>query len=578
MEPKGLLIGRNWGLISTFFDQREIKFLRSRIEEMPVRQIVYCSFENRLAKSGGLGAVVTSLLPHLNRLPGIERVVLLTPFHACISDLSRVVSTGNRFPILFEGRKIEVEILTSSPSFRMAPGVEEYYLASDGFFQAENRIADPYLHDPDNAERNRYLLRRDALFYCATAPQAASRLGLDSETIFHLQEWQTSLLTLTLKQALLEGKLQSVGCVQTLHNPYDDFIPLPELKEILDIGQWEKCRDRVAANGYTALQIGLQLVDGPVTTVSDTFAREMTTDIIQTGYFAPHLQGILRSHPPVGIANGRFIDFPPALPANSANDIGKITAFKEQYRAELLEVLSGYRPASRFGALTWRNRSIRGLPGNIPILVMSGRLDWNQKGFDILIRSLARFAKDEIKIVLAPLPQTESDMVPFRAVATARRGDITVFPMRMSRGYQELLRGATFGLMPSIYEPFGAAVEYMVNGTPTLARRCGGLADQVIDGETGLLFRETDEYYRREHIDRYMTEREIDARATNPWATSMVDALAQGISRGMDLFQNHHDRYLEMIGRGLVQATRFDWGESALRYLDAYRAVGGRSV
>ena len=71
-----------------------------------------------------------------------------------------------------------------------------------------------------------------------------------------------------------------------------------------------------------------------------------------------------------------------------------------------------------------------------------------------------------------------------------------IYPFRMEAGYQELMAGATYVVMPSLYEPFGAATEPYLAGTPVVARATGGLTDQVTDiaanpdRATGFLYRE----------------------------------------------------------------------------------------
>jgi alpha-maltose-1-phosphate synthase len=52
----------------------------------------------------------------------------------------------------------------------------------------------------------------------------------------------------------------------------------------------------------------------------------------------------------------------------------------------------------------------------------------------------------------------------------------------------QLYQIADVAVVPSIYEPFGyAALEAMAAGVPVVATRTGGLAEIVVDGETGLL-------------------------------------------------------------------------------------------
>jgi len=59
----------------------------------------------------------------------------------------------------------------------------------------------------------------------------------------------------------------------------------------------------------------------------------------------------------------------------------------------------------------------------------------------------------------SPAMQGQSDRIPFQNGKRLPRTAI----------------GATFGVMPSIYEPFGSAVEYMANGTVNIGRATGDL-------------------------------------------------------------------------------------------------------
>ena len=110
---------------------------------------------------------------------------------------------------------------------------------------------------------------------------------------------------------------------------------------------------------------------------------------------------------------------------------------------------------------------------------MSGRLDYNQKGYDILLHALVKFKEDELKVIITPLGKNKKDIDFFKDISSKSRGNLTVILGKMDKGFKELRMGSSFGVMPSIYEPFGGAVEYLVNGTVVIARKTGGLADQI---------------------------------------------------------------------------------------------------
>lgn len=571
---------RNWPLAPAVFGARTAE-LRSRLDRLQPRHVVFCSFENRFAKSGGLAAVAVNTLPFLKETNRLDSVSLMTPFYPLLMDAARLDRTGLRFQVGFGGRNVETELLRYECAYSAPrPGaLWEYYLKADGFFGAGSRLRDPYLYAEEDASLNERRMLDSALFFCAAVPAALAALGVVDEVVLHLQEWQTALLALTAKDAMLRGTLKACATVQTMHNPYDCFVPKPALQQVVAD---PSTRDRIQAlpgQGLTAFQIGLSLVDAPVATVSSHFARELTSDILQTRHFAPHLQKLLRGRV-VGINNGPFAAFSGKFPKRERHTPQEIGEIKRDVRKSLLEVLHEYAPPERFGELTFQGGPIVTLPDDVPIVVMSGRLDPMQKGYDILLQALERFAADEIKAVMTPMAVRDADLNYFReAAAGPCRGNLVVFPFRMARGFVELQTGSTFGLMPSIYEPFGAAIEYMTSGTVNVARSTGGLVDQVTDGDTGFLFREPDPTYTLSNIERFASDSgRVQARKNNPWATGMADALESTLRRAIAVYRDRRDDYHTMILRGFERAAQFSWEQNASRYWDVYRMASGKTA
>jgi len=205
---------------------------------------------------------------------------------------------------------------------------------------------------------------------------------------------------------------------------------------------------------------------------------------------------------------------------------------------------------------------------------MSGRLDYNQKGYDILLQAIERFTEDEIKVVLTPMPVKQSDLDFFKGIANRCNGNVTVFPIRMTQGFHELQIGCTFGLMPSIYEPFGAAIEYMVNGTVNIARKTGGLPDQIDDNQSGFLYREDSTFYSIENIKHFSNLADnVSMRRDNRWVQSMVAALHEKIKEAIYLYQNHPNEYYRLIIMGFKKAKKFDWAQSVKKYFEVYEQV-----
>lgn len=559
-------------ITDAFFHHNEINEIRKKLEKLEIKHVVFCSFESRFASSGGLGAVTKKILPYLKSLEGIQRAILITPFYPHIIDEKKLTTAGTSCKVQFANETVTVEILKYLP--RDDRGIDEYYLKAAGFFNARNSINDPYGYYPEDPQKNDDAIRRNALFFSKAVPIALKALGIRENIVFHLQEWQTTLIALTSKRALLDGTLISCGCVQTIHNPFDSWISSESLALLTPLDKIRKHPYFSAENGMTAYQIGLRLMDAPLTTVSEHFAGELTSDPLQTEHFAPHLQEIFKRSTIAGINNGMFIDFPHEYSQKENRLIPEIKKIKKIKRSGLLTILDTYHPRERFGELTFQSQSITRLPENIPILVMSGRLDPFQKGYDILLRAVEKFGKDEIKVVVSPMAVNTSDLDYFYDAADRCRGNITVFPIRMEKGYHELQTGSTFGIMPSIYEPFGAAVEYMVSGTVTIARKTGGLIDQVFDHKCGFLFREKPETYTSNNIRAFAeTSANVRLRTGNPWVESMADALADTIKKAADIFKNNPDHYYEMIIEGFNHAGSFTWEKAAEKYFQVYEKI-----
>jgi len=565
---------RDWKLMSLFFSGAEISLITERLKNLQIRNVVFCSFENRFAKSGGLASVMTNILPFLKEVNAIPAVLLMTPFYPALMSESKLKTTRRHFPLLFANKKINVEILESSHRYSSpAKGIiKEYYLKSDFFFNTSEKLQDPYCYDESDTRKSNELLRTNALFYCKAVPHALNALGIKEDIVCHLHEWQTALISLTAKEAMTSGMLKSCGTVQTIHNSYDAQFSWKTLTRLLDKNRRKKIIN-LPGDGLSSYQIGLQLVDAPITTVSSNFAHELTSDIIQTKHYAPHLQNILKSNVPVGINNGMFVDYAPSFPGRENHTLNEVRTIKLKNRKTLLKILSTYKPKERFGILTYKGKTITKLPDHIPIIVMTGRLDPLQKGYFVLLRAVEKFAEDEVKVILAPLPARKSDLDYFYEVACKCNGNVTVFPFRMNRGYQELQTGSTFGIMPSVYEPFGAAVEYMANGTVNIGRATGGLVDQI-DSECGFLYREDAVFHTLKNVRAFVESSDlVQARKMNPWVQSMADKLSAVIKKAVDIYQNHPDDYYRLIINGFKKARKFSWESSAKKYFKIYEMI-----
>ncbi len=268
---------KDWTLMPYFFDENEIQKISEQVQNLKIETVAFCSFESRYGRSGGLGAVTAKILPYLNEVNQVTNTILITPFHSKIINEKKLKSTGITFEVPFDHQLFKIEIweYTSKYDNPRKGSIKEFYLKADTFFDAQNRLNDPYIFIENDKERNDEVIRENGLFFCKAVPLTMKALGFQKNIIFHLQDWQTALVSVTSKEAILNGTLKSCGTVETLHNAFDFFIPWQMLAKITDKTRAIKI-SQYLHEGLTALQIGLQLVDAPITTVSENFARELT--------------------------------------------------------------------------------------------------------------------------------------------------------------------------------------------------------------------------------------------------------------------------------------------------------------
>jgi len=227
---------KDWSLMDTFFTYDEINTIKKKLQNLEIEYVVFCSFESRFARSGGLAAVTTRILPYLKKRKQVKKVILMTPYYPHIIEENQLIPGGIKpFEVIFNGKLVKVDLYKyiSNGSSPNNVEIEEFYLKAEGFFEANNKINDPYGYFQYNSLRNDSAIRENALFFCKTVPYAVKAIGITENIVFHLQEWQTTLITLSAKKAMIDGTLLSCGTVQTMHNPFDSWIPRGMLKKML---------------------------------------------------------------------------------------------------------------------------------------------------------------------------------------------------------------------------------------------------------------------------------------------------------------------------------------------------------
>jgi glycosyltransferase involved in cell wall biosynthesis len=334
----------------------------------------------------------------------------------------------------------------------------------------------------------------------------------------------------------------------------------------------------------------IPLFDSPVSTVSRQFARDLTTNPLQTMHFANHLQRVFRLRGLVGVDNGLFMKPHCAFTADAVGralrgDVEPILSEKRSKRTKMLEALTQYQPPARIGGLLAAGgEDLTRLPAQVPVFMMFGRMDPGQKGFDVLAQAVRSLPPATAKFIVCPIvpARAEAFLDLWRAVASERAGDVVIFPFRMQQGYLESMAGATYCVMPSLHEPFGAATEPYLQGSPVVAHATGGLVQQVIDARqnppeaTGILYRPQEVGTAEQQGRQWravLDSPDPASRMHFPLYVSLVHGLAAALTEAIRIFQDDTPLYGQMLARLYPQATKFDWDRAAAEYGQIYDAA-----
>ncbi|KMQ52176.1 Glycogen synthase [Chitinispirillum alkaliphilum] len=567
-----------------YFSQLEIDTLSrsERTFQDKRRQVIFLSFENKYAKLGGLAAVM-GLLPS-QLLNSGEKTILVTPFYKNNSRVKTALDEG-AFETLFENEKLDICNFKGVLScYRDTTSVLPcYYIDVENYFTA---VDDPYSY------RDNEKLVLDALVFSAAVPVVLNRVGIKDSLIFHAHDWETAPIAITSKMAVLSGVLDNARTVLTLHNSFDGAISAVHKKRFFG----------KEFPGHTILQCVMPLLNGPLTTVSAPFAYELKYDPLQRTVFTNHLQDYFSMNTPIGIENGMFGN--PAHPFTSKaesnavkGDFSLLLKEKNKFRNELEEIVQGEKNPEIIGKL-----DLSCADEDVPVFFMSGRLDLMQKGFDVIFQAISRLPKGKIKLFFCPSCSdngSRKELALFEKIQKKLEGDITIWPFRVpTENYRAILKGASFLVMPSFYEPFGAATEGFLHGTPVLARATGGLWVQVnpyngihvprfykslfdfsgsIDNATGILYREKcDEKTAGQGWVECLKLAPGD-RIKNKFYRSMINAAEKSLITALDLYSDK-ESYGKMIYNGLKSLELFSWDQAIEKYRTIYDTASSRGV
>jgi glycogen synthase len=550
------------------------------------KKIAFATYETPFAPSGGIAAVMARLPGYVFKASGLQTFVI-TPFHYKIdktaSQKDQMGRVG-RIVVPFNEDQIAVNVLRLERR-----GSWCFLEAEDERFFAGER------HPYDVAPRSKgttSILLRDALFFGRAAVRALPLLGSQDTWTVMAQDWEAATAALALTQ---ETDV-SAEIFLTIHNSYDSGATDADLLSF-DLNP-------LLCPGDTVLERALTIVQEPVFTVSDQFALDFAEEILQSAVLAPHLKTVLPTKL-LGVNNGVFTDLSIDADVLAQARSGKFEPLREWKQANRIQALKALddlaatkdRPV--WGSLRKFQRD------QAPWFVLAGRDDPRQKGYDVACPAISDFLADggDARFLFFPIPGDEGlpGLGFLKKLSKRFPESVLVLPFIFQEGYFAALQGATYGIMPSLYEPFGMANEFYFKGTVGVGRATGGIIQQIVPlraaacfshavqrrcdryygtsaRPTGILYRERDgittavvdwnsinaaDYNRSgKRPDR------VEQRSALPLFQAMVGELRTAIEDAVRVYQEQPEVYFEMLAEGIgyIQRT-FSWERAAQAYV-----------
>jgi starch synthase len=460
------------------------------------------------ARTGGLAEAVAGLAKW-QASAGVSVAVVMPLYRTIRRNVPTLIPVGR--PMTIEmGPRLEPFRLLRLYSPPGTPRI--YFIEHDGYFDRPGLYGSGGQDFGDNGLR--------FAFFARAALAALPRVSR-TPVVVHAHDWHAALVPVYLR-TLFGGDpyYERVRSVLSVHNAtFHGHFP-QEILRLIGLPEWlYDWRFLEWYGRVDYLKGGMAFADF-VTTVSPTHAVELTTP---EGGFGLHGAFTALGDRLAGIINGIDVELwdparDPQLSANySAND------------------LSGKRRCKAALQRTF------GLPQryNVPLIAMAARLV-PQKGLDLVIANPALFGTGaQFVFTGRGEPRYERALTAIAAASHQWVGVRLWFTDRMAR---RMMSGADIFLVPSLYEPCGltqmTAQRY---GTIPVARRVGGLADTVDDGETGFLF------------DEYAPE-----------------ALADAVEAAVDTYATPA-RWAWLVEHAVERD--FSWERSAAAYASVYRRV-----
>lgn len=466
------------------------------------------------ARTGGLAEAAWGLHRFQAR-GGLQTMAILPLYRSARSHLRRLEPIGEPYSLFFSGREEWFRLWRDLDPASETPTC---FIEHNGYFDRDGIYGEAGRDYPDNH-------RRFSAF--AAAAVAALPRITSGPVLLHAHDWHAALAPVYLR-TWWQGDpfFDRIPVVMSVHNGgyqgHFDGQVMPELGL-----PWELYTpDRLEWYGKTNFLKGGLMYTDVATTVSPSHAVELRT---AAGGFG--LQEVYNwmGDRFTGVLNG--IDLDAWNPAHDAYTAARYS------RSDLSAKAACKADMQRRFGLPERP--------DVPVVALAGRMV-TQKGLDLVIRNHALFQLSAQFIFLGSGEAKFEQAFERLRVALPHRIAIET---RFSDELEHvLMAGADLFLMPSQYEPCGLTqMRAQHYGTIPVARRVGGLADTIDDGETGFLFDAFEDRGLLGGMWRAMTEH----RTPSAWLEMQQAAMAKDFG-----WARVAERYSELYAQAIAHRAR----------------------
>ena len=395
-------------------------------------------------KTGGLADVVGTLPKYIDKRYFDVRIVM-PRYTSMTEEIRDSLVFKCHFYMDFHWKKEYVGVLEA-----VHDGVTYYFVDCEDYFSGWS----PYSGD--------VIFEIEKFSFFAKAALSILPVVDFRPDVIHCHDWQTGLVPVYLKERFQGNPFfRGIKTVMTIHNlKFQGRWNKETVRDITGLPGFFFTPDKLEMYGDADLLKGGLIYADAITTVSETYARE-----IQTEFYGEGLDGLLRarSNDLRGIVNG--IDYDEFNPETDRYIYAKYHQMR--FRKEKVKNKTGLQ----------KDLGLNEDPKVFMIGIVSRLTD--QKGFDLIARVLDELLHDVIQVVVLGTGTEQYENM-FRHYAWKYSGSVSANIFYSDELSHRIYAGADAFLMPSLFEPCGLSqLISMRYGTLPIVRQTGGLKDTV---------------------------------------------------------------------------------------------------